>query len=148
MGVDSQRVATYYPTKCGITVAIDGSENDQINIRGLDNYQVPRSVGRPSQAGRPPGSDVEHSDSDSNDSDPSEASDSDPVVSFGQVIIDWLITLYIRLYLLIRPYFFRTKTLRSCLILQSCWPISTVEGIWHMTNSTKPSSPNSVINSS
>ena len=26
--------------KCGITVAIDGSEDHSINIRGLDNYQV------------------------------------------------------------------------------------------------------------
>jgi len=32
--------------KCGIIVAIDGSEDDQINIRGLNNYQIPRNVGR------------------------------------------------------------------------------------------------------
>ena len=73
--------------KCGITVAIDGSEDDQINIRGLNNYQVPRSVD-PLKPEDHPDSDVEHSNSDSNDSDPSEASDSDPVVSFEQVIID------------------------------------------------------------
>lgn len=27
--------------KCGITVAIDGSEDSEIHIRGLDNYAVP-----------------------------------------------------------------------------------------------------------
>ena len=37
MGVDSEGVATYYSTKCGITVAVDGSENDQMNIRSLNN---------------------------------------------------------------------------------------------------------------
>jgi len=30
--------------KCGITVAIDGSEDHDINIRGLVNYQVQLSV--------------------------------------------------------------------------------------------------------
>ena len=30
--------------RCGITVTIDGSEDDQINIRGLNNYQVPQSI--------------------------------------------------------------------------------------------------------
>ena len=26
--------------ECGISVAIDGSEDDEINIKGLENYQV------------------------------------------------------------------------------------------------------------
>ena len=59
----------------------------------MNNYQVPRSVDHLKSKDHPD-SDVEHSNSDSNDSDPSEASDSDPVVSFEQVIIDQLITLY------------------------------------------------------
>ena len=29
--------------KCGISVAIDGSENKDINIRGLENYTVQMS---------------------------------------------------------------------------------------------------------
>jgi len=77
--------------KCGIIVAIDGSE-DQINIRGFNSYQVPKNVG-PLKPEDHPNSDVEHFNSDSNGSDLSEASDSDSVVSFEQVIIDWLIAL-------------------------------------------------------
>jgi len=73
--------------KCGIIVAIDGSEDDQINIRGLNNYQVPRNVS-PLKPEDHPNSDVEHSNSDSNGSDPFEASDSDSMVSFEQVTID------------------------------------------------------------
>jgi len=57
-----------------------------INIRGLNNYQVPGSVD-PLKPEDHPDSDVEHSNSDCNDSDLSEASDSDSVVSFGQVIL-------------------------------------------------------------
>jgi len=59
--------------KCGITVAIDGSEDDQIKIRGLDNYQVPRSIDLGNAEGP---------------SDPSEASDSDSAVSLEEEIID------------------------------------------------------------
>jgi len=58
-----------------------------IPIRGLNNHQVPRNVG-PLKPEDHPNSDVEHSNSDSNGSDPPEASDSDSVVSFEQVIID------------------------------------------------------------
>jgi len=58
-----------------------------INIRGLNNYQVPRSVD-PLKPEDHPDSDVEHSNYDSNDSDLSEASNSDSAVSCGQVIID------------------------------------------------------------
>jgi len=72
--------------KCGITIAIDGSEDDQINIHGLNNYQVPRSIDSRKPEDHPDSD--ECSNSDSNDSDPSEASDSDSVVSFEQVIID------------------------------------------------------------
>jgi len=82
MGVDSQGDATYYST---FLSQVRKSEDDQINIRGLNNYQVPRSVD-PLKLEDRPDSDVEHFNSDSNDSGPSEASDSDSVVSFEQVI--------------------------------------------------------------
>ena len=65
--------------KCG---AIDASEDDQINIRGLDNYQVPRSVDFSDPDGN-------HFDSGVDEcSDSSEASASNSAVSSRGEIID------------------------------------------------------------
>jgi len=60
------------------TLAAESSDSD---------HQVPRSID-PLKPEDHPDSDVENSNSDSNDSDPSEGSVSDSVVSFEQVIID------------------------------------------------------------
>ena len=31
--------------KCGLSVALDGSEDDQVNIEGIPNYQIPKAFG-------------------------------------------------------------------------------------------------------
>ena len=31
--------------KCGLSVALDGSEDDQVNIEGIPNYQTPKAFG-------------------------------------------------------------------------------------------------------
>ena len=39
VGDGKQRIQRIF-VKCGISVAIDGSQDDDINIRGLENYSV------------------------------------------------------------------------------------------------------------
>ena len=35
--------------KCGLSVALDGSEDQEVNIEGILNYQMPKSFGDESQ---------------------------------------------------------------------------------------------------
>ncbi|RPB22460.1 hypothetical protein L211DRAFT_850501 [Terfezia boudieri ATCC MYA-4762] len=61
--------------KCGITVALDGSEGKDINIRGLDGY----IVGTSANASASSVGAVESESSDSDDSDSTESeSDAEP----------------------------------------------------------------------
>ena len=97
-------------------MAIDGSEDNQINIfiiHGLDHYQIPKSVDFSDTEG-------DNLDSDVDCSDSSEASDSNSTVSVRDEIMDELYTLYIR------PYFVPAETPRPCLRLQSYSLVSTV----------------------
>ena len=64
--------------KCGITVAIDGSEDHNINIRGLDNYQVQLPITT---------SEMDTSDTSGSDSDSDESTTSSRSVRFGAEIM-------------------------------------------------------------
>ena len=62
----------------GITVAIDGSEDHNINIRGLNNYQVQLPVTT---------SEMDTSDTSGSDSDSDESTTSSRSVRFGAEIM-------------------------------------------------------------
>ena len=66
--------------KCGITVAIDGSEDDDINIRGLDNYRVDSPVASSTV--------IDTSDTSESDSDSDQSTTSSRSGIFGAEIMD------------------------------------------------------------
>ena len=65
--------------KCGITVAIDGSEDHVINIRGLDNYRVHSPM--------PSSTTIDTSDTSGSDSDSNESTTSSRSGIFGAEIM-------------------------------------------------------------
>ena len=66
--------------KCGITVAIDGSEDHDINIRGLDNYRADSPM--------PSSNTMDTSDTSGSDSDSNESTTSSRSGIFGAEIMD------------------------------------------------------------